>query len=244
MPANDAAKTLPHVLEALRDLCPQPDRYIFVENNSTDETLGLLWKFPRPKEVIRLWFRPDLLAWSMDPYEGIARVRQVLLNRARHLKVDNAIFLDADVKPLSRNLIERLTAPSDYDILGGPYPDPVNPINYNAVVDGAEIGRPGGAVTCSSGPVFKHWPFLEAIAVGGGCMRISRKLLQDRRVNFHPVYANRGSIAFSESMYITEDYGYCISARDFGYRVALDLTLVLTHQHAMPYRRIDRRPWR
>jgi len=226
MPARDADRTLPSVLQAMKDLRPQPDRYVFLENNSQDETLRLLWNFPGPKELIRLWLRSGR-------HEAMAEIRQILLDRARRMDPENAIFLDSDVKPISKDLVEKLTAQSQFDVLGGPVQIPADPsFLYNVFVPvpgSADARFPlGYPVLLGTKPTHRQWPIHEALAVGAGCMRISRRLLQDRRVNFHP-YTPANNVP-GRTFYQFEDLAYCNLALSFGYRIAVDLSLCLTHR--------------
>lgn len=230
MPCRQSARYLPTVLESLKALRPQPDRYTFLENNSVDNTLQLLIDFNRPKEIIRVWFRDDVSAATGDQYLAMKHVRQLLLTRARQLNPDYAIFLDSDVKVASssRNLIERLTTPTKYPILGGPYSDAINPLQYCALVTREMAQLPAWfregdryfflPVT----KIFKDWPVHEVSATGGGCMSISRKVLQNPNINFYPGLS---------SMEYAEDFGYCEQARRQGYRTGIDRSIVLTHEH-------------
>ncbi|MGA8856733.1 MAG: glycosyltransferase [Candidatus Bathyarchaeia archaeon] len=119
MPCKQAAGSLPNgVLDALLKLDPQPDLYVFCENNSTDRTLKWLADFPRPKEIIRLWFRDNALSSCRLPGELVAVVRDLLLQRARQLEADFAILMDADIMVHTRDLIPRLTSRAG-DIVGG-----------------------------------------------------------------------------------------------------------------------------
>jgi len=72
-------------------------------------------------------------------------------------------------------------------------------------------------------------PFTEAKVTSAGCLCLSRRVVQDKRVNFYPLRADA-----------SEDFGYCLWARDLGYKVYLDSTLEL--HHLIP-KRIPKKPW-
>ena len=223
------------VLESLRHLNPQPDMFIFLENNSCDDTLAKVANFERPKEIIRLWFREDAMDYvernwhAGEPtissrYDLIGICRQFLLQRARQLDPDYAIFLDADVVVLSEDLIDRLCKWENVDIVGAPY------VRY------FPQGRLLSALWPNPNPT-PEYPFqllpqenissdrpTEALAIGGGCMRLSRKVIQERTLNFYPV--QRPWLGFGP---LAEDFGYCLQARALGYNVLLDPAAKLAH---------------
>ena len=103
MPVRQVESTLPRVFEALSTLDPQPGRYLFLENNSSDNTLNLLREFDAPKEIIRLWFLDGFEV--PDSWAGVSIARHFLLKRARQLNPDFTLFLDADVIPSRSDLI-------------------------------------------------------------------------------------------------------------------------------------------
>jgi hypothetical protein len=228
------------VLESLRLLDPQPDRFIFLENNSCDDTLVKVANFELRKEIFRLWFREDAMEYverNWHPgeptiscrYDLIGICRQFLLQRARQLDPDFVIFLDSDILVLSEDLIEQLCNVENADIVGAPY------------VREFPQGRLLSALWSNPNPTPEH-PFLllprdkissnqptEALAVGGGCMRLSRKVIQEKTLNFYPVqrpWLGVGPLA--------EDFGYCLHARALGYNVYLNPAAKLAHRAPTP----------
>jgi len=103
---------------AIYRLDPLPEKVIFCENNSTDNTLELINNFQLPHEVIRVWFKPD--ASRGNEYGPIAHVRQLLLTRARTYGAKTAIFLDDDCIPERRDFI-KMFLKDNFDICGGSY---------------------------------------------------------------------------------------------------------------------------
>jgi glycosyltransferase involved in cell wall biosynthesis len=215
IPVYNNAKTLPKLFRCLDRLNPQPDMTFFAENNSRDTTLWLIKRHykHKPHRIIRVWFRDDAAQTCVSVYEPIAHIRQLLLTAARHYDPDYAIFLDADVYPLSPNLIAILTG-WQKDIVGGSY--------VRLFPDGPFLaskwpveGRPD---------LYRYYrvPYaelMEPLMTSAGCLCLSRKIIQDRRVNFWPLY----------SLEASEDFGYCLRARELGYKVYLDGTAVLWH---------------
>jgi GT2 family glycosyltransferase len=224
IPVYNCGKTLPTLFSFLYKLKPQPDLYVFAENNSSDNTLERVWGFKRPHKVIRLWFRPDAVAVSQTKYDPIAHVRQLLLTTARQYDPDYALFLDSDVYPQTRELIEELTA-WNKDIVGGAYLR-VFPQGLYVASKWKAWGKPGQYIMQKKVNV----PLDEPMMTSAGCLCLSRKIIQDRRVNFYPVQPAGSS----------EDFGYCLQARSFGYDVYLDGQVKL--QHAIP-KRIPLKPW-
>ena len=120
IPTYNNARVLNSTLAYLDKLEPKPKYYIFLENNSTDDTLNLLyyWKSNHPNtEIIRLWFKKDAVT---SPYEIIGLVRQMLLDRARKLGVDFAIFIDDDIFLAEKDFIAKITRHGK-DLVGGAY---------------------------------------------------------------------------------------------------------------------------
>lgn len=202
----------------LRRLNPQPYKYIFFTNNNLDSTLELLlqWKLKRPTEIISLWFRKDAIKVLANPYAIIGLARQTLLERARHHDADYAVFIDDDVFIADTNLLERITA-WNKPIVGGPY--------IRKFPEGNFLASKWINLTQAR----KKFPyrlkrkcvgFQEVLMTSAGCMCINRELLHDDRVKFYPVEMTSDT---------SEDFGYCLRARKYGYKTYLDCTLRLGH---------------
>jgi len=203
--------------ERIYKLDPKPGKVVFCENNSTDKTLELLYTFGNKQgistEVIRFWtLEPKSLPFKQC-YDTIAHARQLLLARARQLDPDYAIFIDSDILINTEDMIEALTL-WDQDIVGGAY------LRY--FPEGKYIG------TLFWSPVdaaknrlrnYMKYAFEDVLATSAGCLCLSRKIIQDRRVNFWPLLKG-----------YSEDFGYCKKARDLGYKIYLDGTVSLTHR--------------
>lgn len=229
MPTHQSGVYLQRTLDCLYRLHPQPDMYLFSENNSTDNTLQILWSFARRKRIVRSRFRKNYYEKSDTRYDIIGAVRQQLLQLARTVDPEYAVFLDSDVWPQTRKLIPLLTRHGK-DIVAGPifrhYPQGMF---LNCLWRG-EQGKYRYRLMPET-----HDPIEQVLAVGGGCMCLSRQVLQDTRVNFYPVkrpWLNEEC---------SEDYGYCLDASRFGYTCWLDTTIPLKHFSPMTER--QRKPW-
>lgn len=213
IPVYNCGKVLPNLFDALYNLDPQPDLYVFAENNSQDDTLEQIYRFKLPHKVIRIWFRKDAAMLSENRYEPIAHVRQLLLTFARSFDPDYAIFLDSDVLPQTRHLIDSLTSWRK-DIVGGPY--------LRLFPEGLWLATRWQSPERPDCCMFLRSPRTaldEPLMTSGGCLCLSNKIIQDRRIDFYPMYGEDAS----------EDFGYCLKAREYGYKVYLDGTISLLH---------------
>jgi hypothetical protein len=138
-------------------------------------------------------------------------VRDLLLSYARKSDCDYAIFLDSDVFALDKDFIMRITK-HDGDLVGGAYM--------------RQFGAGLGVAAYFKGQKEKYRivrairPELhDAVAVGGGCMCISRWLLLDENVRFYP-------LLFGDT---AEDFGYCLKAGERCWKVQIDGSLDMLH---------------
>lgn len=224
IPVYNCGKTLPTLFSFLYRLNPQPDLYVFAENNSDDNTLERIWKFKRAHEVIRIWFRKDAAVLGESTYEPIAHVRQLLLTFARRYDPDFALFLDSDVYPCTKELIDNLSL-WDKDIVGGSYLR-VFPQGIHLASKWADPSNPSRTVLRKK----TSKSLEEPVMTSAGCLCLSRRIIQDKRINFYPINPANAS----------EDFGYCLQARSYGYEVYLDGTTKL--KHPIP-KKVPLKPW-
>jgi hypothetical protein len=223
------------VLESLHNLDPQPERFIFLENNSDDDTLVKLENFDRQKEIIRLWFREDAIDYierNWHPgepaissrYDLIGICRQFLLQRARQLDPDFVIFLDSDIVVQSQDLITQLCSWENADIVGGAYERDFPQARLLSALWVNPTPTPEQPFQLLPRNMVPSSWLSEALAVGGGCMRLSKKVIREKTLNFYPVqrpWLGLGPLA--------EDFGYCLHAKELGYNVYIDPTVRLDH---------------
>ena len=191
IPVKDRANILPILLKAIDALDPQPDKIIFLENNSIDNTLRILKDYcqikPLQRQLIALWLK-DGASSKLDPYTVIAQVRDILLQAACNFNADYAIFLDSDVVPLSTDMIT-LLCKWEKDIVGCSYMQ-----DSQIIIDkGRDM-----VYRCE--------------IVGTQCLALSRMALHHLR--FYPLLQNDDDINFCR-----EDYGFSIKARELAFKL-------------------------
>lgn len=215
MPVRQVESTLPRVFEALSTLDPQPGRYLFLENNSSDNTLNLLREFDAPKEIIRLWFLDGFEV--PDSWAGVSIARHFLLKRARQLNPDFTLFLDADVIPSRSDLITRLTS-WQRDFVAGVYLRTLfeGVTKYDAIPIPSRLS--------------KSSPLMEVSSSGLGVACLSRRIVQDRRLDFH--------LPWEPQDLNVEDWEWCRKARKLGYSLFVDDDVKCEHlerRHSRPW---------
>jgi len=249
---------------ALYRLDPQPEKVIFCENNSTDNTLELIENFQLPHEIIRVWFKPD--ATKGQPYEGIANVRQLLLTRARRPDVKFAIFLDDDCIPQDKNFIEKFLDDMYYDnnldIVGGSYtrdfpegtlvcckwlmtapidemPRGTIPIIKQGIEKSIEEGRKKNFNALGFDyKDFEEGKIYKVNMTSAGALALSRKVLDNRELNFVPIRHD-----LSETKEVSEDFGFCLLANTLGFSIHFDFRIKFAHLGALSNESIKNRPW-
>jgi len=227
---KNAQDTLPTWIQRVKNLFPPPTKVIFCENGSTDNTVRLINKCSlKAKELIQ--FTPEPIDTEKDNYGVIAQVRQKLLDRARELDPDYAIFLDDDVYPKQTDFISIITSYGE-EIVGGQY--------LRIFPEGMWLGtkwhNPDYPEKSRNPWLFKKYiknPIEEVAMTSAGCLCLSRKIIQDERINFYPIDEIRKD--YSDC---SEDFGYCLLAKKHGYRVYVSGQVALQH-----YWRQRERPW-
>jgi hypothetical protein len=252
--------------KAIYRLDPLPEKVIFCENNSTDNTLELITNFQLPHEVIRVWFRSDATKGPLREYEGIANVRQLLLTRARIYGASAAIFLDDDCIPQDKDFIQRFLNDIYYDknldIVGGSYtrdfpegttvaskwavdfpikemPSGNNPLTVIGLKKTIEGAKKNNLPMLA----FYYENFLEeriykCSVTSGGALALSQKILQDMRMNFVPLRHD-----LTPTHEVSEDFGFCLLGGSLGYTIYLDFTIKFAHLGAMSNDSMKNRPW-
>jgi len=253
IPVHQATEFFNETAKHLYKLDPQPDLYIFTENNSTDRTLDLIQQFDRPKKVIRLQF-PDeaarsgcLRAGKPDGtvHDVIGAIRQTLLQAARQVDPDFAILLDSDVRVRSYDLIRRLTRWSDDPVYRRDQVDIVcGPIRRHSPW-GTQFAAFRFGSTREEFHTIENRPPLtrildEVLLAGGGCMCLPRSVIQDKRLYFYPVIhpelGEENTIIRKQATQanfpipnFSEDVAFSLHARKLGYRFFLDWSVFLDH---------------
>jgi len=232
IPVYNSEMIIDDFLRNLRSLDPQPDKYVFLENNSYDDTFSRVWKadLPAPHEVLKVHFVKDAVRRCKNRYDLIAHVRQLLLTRARRLNPDFAVFLDDDLLVKTPDMITKLTS-WGFDIVAAPFkrwfPSGLFlAAKWKAEEEGQFLLYPNVRKKLDT-------PFMTS----AGCMCLSRKVLQDRRLDFYPIAPTE----YDHIALAAEDFGFCVHARELGYEIYLDGTVVLEHYIALLTRLV--KPW-
>jgi len=219
VPVFNVSKRFKEWAECIYNLKPKPNKVIFAENNSKDNTLELIKDFKLPHEIIRVWFKDDAQQ-VLGPYANIANIRQLLLTKARSIDPDYAIFVDDDVFIMSTDAIKTIISYKK-DIVGGAY------LRW----------YPEGTFLASKWRLhndqiqLRDWvdlPIQEVEMTSGGFLCLSRRIIQDENMDFYPIKDNESS----------EDYGYCVLAKKYNYKTYLNGTIKLEHAD-----RHKHRPW-
>lgn len=212
----------------------KPSRIIFCENNSSDNTLEKVWNFKVKgieTEVIR-FYTADMTDKKIFPfkncYDVIAHARQLLLTRARQLDPDYAVYVDSDIFLLDPTTLESL-ALWKKDIIGGMYRRVFPEGVYLATLfySSSRLREKSGKwIKVKKFPM--GIPIVEVHATSGGLLCLSRKVIQDKRLNFYPVPEG-----------YSEDFGYCKTAHKLGYSVWVDGTVNVGHKITAKWRAWD-----
>lgn len=223
-------------MKYLDKLNPQPTYYIFLTNNVKDNTIGVLnkWKLRHNNtKIIDLNLSVQLLnnIVKLSPYGVIALIRQTLLDEARKLNVDYAIFFDDDLFIADKDFITQITS-DNKDIVGGAY---FRTYPMGDLMSYLAKNESGEKQYCPF--ILRNYQLhklFKVVAVGGGCMCIDKKVLMDERVNFYPIVEYNFNQKNS-----SEDFAYCLLASKYGYEVWSDDRFKLCH-----YQIHKARPWR
>lgn len=204
MPVKNAARHLRTVFGFLYRLNPQPDKYIFLESDSEDDSLDIIKHFKRPNELYVLSFS------GSGKFDKIAQTRQELLRIARAHNPDYVLLVDSDIFIKTKNIIDILKSRST-DITGGAYG-----VLYEGKLCCSGIWKENGKYIYSTMP---NTSFDNTVlAVGTGCMMVNNKVIMDKRVNFYPLPTNKG-----------EDVAYCEAAKSYGYSIGIDASVDVNH---------------
>lgn len=202
---------------ALYRLDPLPEKVVFCENNSTNDTLSKIWAFKLPHEVIRIWIRKDA-----GKVINIAAARDLLLTRARTYGAKTALFLDDDIIPFNRDILKTIKY-NKLDLCCGNH---CGLIPVNGVVS---VVTNGGFITDLPKPTIYRFNF-EALEeseqklckidfAGGAFFALGEKVIKDTRLNYFPIH----------KVGDPEDIGFCRQANELGYRIIHDYSLKFVH---------------
>jgi len=197
----------------IKRLSPEPRKVIFYIDENDYGTWKRLAKWKFPHEIIRTPLTTKNT--KRLRYNRIAEIRQILLNRAKELDPDYAWFVDDDMFIKDQKALEKLTY-WDVDIIGGLYPR-IFPFGIRLASKWFHPNYPK--------PMWKMYENVpvrgldEVAMTSGGCLLLSRKVIQDDRLHFYPM----------EFTCASEDFGFCLLAREYGYKIWVDGRVGLAH---------------
>ena len=187
--------------------------------------MKVIQDFVGPKKLIRLWFKDDMIQKAGNPYEAIGIVRQILLEYARKLNPKHAIFVDDDIVIYPTDFIRKIVG-KHKDIIGAPY--------LRCFPEGTFLASKWKRKGKEKLWFKAHCKGLQRVHVtSAGCLCLSRKVIQDKRVNFYP-------IIWTKDLTASEDFGYCIRAHEAGYDVWLDGDIGGIGHYADAF---EKKPW-
>jgi GT2 family glycosyltransferase len=239
VPCYNAAHLLPFFFQSLRNMNPKPDYIVWSVNNCTDNTVQTLKDFyDVPSEIIQLPDFPRDFTKRHDKSdegggssEHMAIIRQRLWERARQLNADWTFMCDVDMFAASTDVLDIMSGwkvdyvaarilryqQGEYRLNanwhGSPRkfkePNYACGIEYDLIPKELIVARPPPPEL----PALDSTP---TWACGFYCF--SRRLVQDRRLNWHPRLKG-----------FSEDIGFCTHARKLGYQPHLDCVVTIDH---------------
>ena len=256
VPIRNSAHLLPFFFQSLRSMNPKPDYIVWCTNNNTDKTVQKLKAFRDiPSEIIELPDFPRDFVKQHGIYEAMGIVRQRLWERARELNSEWTFTCDVDHFVISTDILNILSDWSiDYVVT------PQMRFVENAQKKGEyaiiltawllENGNwcrvfsdfythaliPHQLFVCRSTLTPQRPLLVPNMAVAYGFYCFSRRLVQDCRLNWHPlsdstatkdlpigeflVLARNGLVG--KNGMIGEDMQFALSARRLGYIIHMD----------------------
>jgi GT2 family glycosyltransferase len=214
---RNRAWILPDYLHALEQIDYPNKSYLFLENDSTDETYSILTSWAEGKDcrVENLitetegWARGD---YSVNQYENLANVRNKFVEM--FLKTDAQFILSVDsdiiVQP---NIIQRLIQVSDENTIVGAAISNIPGVPLNGSSPGNFMVKKEGMIIHP--PVYNLSGMMDVDVIGAVYL-IPRKVLEDG-VSYGPHPQG-------------EDIPFCERAKDKGYRLKVLLDLVCDHR--------------
>lgn len=221
-PSYNAEKVLPDFFKSLYDMSPQPYRHIFVTNNCTDKTNEVIDSYAEEYNIERISFELDreFNKYMKHDYAAIGLARQILLDEARRImkedkEVSHAIYLDDDIRIRTKFGLMNMVN-WNKDILGGAY--------MRLFPEGSALG----SKWLIDGKIYSYTgtrkPLDIPTVTSAGCLMLSRKAVLDNRLNFYPIHKPGFGIVSA-----SEDFAYCLHARELGYQIWLDGLNIVEH---------------
>ncbi len=174
------------------------------------------------KEYVDVTDNAKVLTFHNDgegKFDGIGKARQLLLEEARRLDCDYSVFLNVDLEPNSVDFLDKMSI-WKRDIVGSAYTEMSSP--NPALVPEKELILAlfyDGLGQTYFTDKLTDW-INPCYCVSFGCVCLSRRIVQDKRLNFFPLVSD-----------MSEDYSYCHKAFYMGYHPYVETTANLKHYH-------------
>ncbi len=183
------------------------------------------WTVTVPHDALRRLFPAVAEEWSRSRFGEIALYRNMLLDEARRVKPDLAVFLDSDIVPPKGFL--NLFHGDGKDVCAGV----VKTFNN----EWKEVLGFGNFVE----PFFTDLRWTERVPeetlskvgfANTACMALGWRVLVDERARFEPLWVDyRG-----EKVLLSEDHSFCNLLYDLGYEIFLDSRIRCSHLRETP----------
>jgi glycosyltransferase involved in cell wall biosynthesis len=220
MPVQNESKNLNRIFNMIARLKPKPDFVVFCENDSKDNTLSLLQDYAKTRPNVKVL--NFSMSFAGDCWDSIAHARQLLLEEARQLDCDFTVFLDADVNPISFDFMAKLSG-HNVDLCGSNVKEFMEFENNGKITFQLLPDCMTGSPQTGFYPVpLLSMPLTEVYCFGFHAACLSRKLVQDTRLNLEPILPVYTDVA-------CEDYSFCHQAQILGYSVYVDNTAKFNH---------------
>lgn len=229
-------KFLPKQFSCLHQLDPKPDLTLFIINNSLDEIQYIRENYKLPFKICSMWFRSDATKIIEPKAFGIiGLIRQIGLDYFRHHKeYDWLMFVDDDIYILEKEYIKKMTE-WNFDLIGAPYLR-----NFpSGVWLAAKWATTSPGKFLLRKPILLKYPLDTPAMISGGTMCISRRLGDDKRINFYPIKDE--NVPILRRMEASEDFAYCFKARHYGYQCYWRTDVKVFHDYFRTMK--DPKPW-
>jgi len=244
VPCHNVAHLLPYFFNCLKRLNPTPETIVFSVHNITDKTTEMLRAFELEGCKIELLELPDFpkdFAKKYGEFEHMAITRQKLWERAREINPEWVFMIDADMFVLTQNALDILSGWNKDFVVTAQFH---RALHYEGVqvfvsakfLDGTRPKILAAILTLNNGlvvarPIGKINAIYDNVQWAGGFYCFSQTLLQDRRLNWHPIIEmteqeKKQNLYYQQA---AEDCSFCHKARELGYKIYLDGLVINDH---------------
>jgi hypothetical protein len=206
-----------------------------VADDMEDEVWRLLQRFrvahdphivPVPHETLLKAFPFVAADWNMSRFGELAFYRNMLLDKARELKPDQAIFVDSDMVP-PRGFLDRLRADGK-DVCAGMVKTFNN--NWDEVYGYGTFREPWFTGLDWRRHHDNEGNLLRVDFANSACLALGWRVLADERAKFEPLWVDfQGA-----KVLLSEDSSFCRLLGELGYRIWVDELVRCSHLRKTP----------